>query len=64
MAIKRREIIVIGFVFAGLAMQGFSYISGEGGMVRGLGAVVLMFGIAIEIVGLAIYDDNENKREL
>ena len=63
MAIKRREIVVIGFVFAGLAMQGFAYLSGEGGMVRGLGAVVLMFGIAIEIIGYAIYDEKDNKRE-
>ena len=63
MAIKRREIIVLGFIFAGLAMQGFAYIGGEGGIVRGLGAVVLVFGIAIEIIGLAIYDDNENKCE-
>lgn len=62
MAIKRREIIVLGFIFTGLSMQGFAYISGEGGMVRGLGAVVLMFGIVIELIGHAIYGE-ENRHD-
>ena len=54
---KKHEIIALSFLVAGGALEALLYIGPESKVMRGIGAIVLFFGIAIEIIGIAIYED-------
>ena len=44
-------------------MEAFAYTGGQSELLRGVGALAFMFGIAIELIGYAIYDEGENLRK-
>lgn len=56
---KRHEIIALCFMVAGLALESLVYIGHGSTVMRGIGVVVIFFGIAIEIIGIAIYEDGK-----
>lgn len=56
---KNHEIIALCFLLAGLALETLVYIGHESTVMRGIGGAALMFGIAIEIIGIAIYEDGK-----
>lgn len=54
---KKHEIVASYFLLVGLALESLVYIWHESTVMRAVGAVALFFGIAIEIIGIAIYED-------
>lgn len=60
---KKREIIALCFMVAGGAMEAVAYTNGQSELLHGVGALAFMFGIAIEIIGIAIVEDSEKPRK-
>lgn len=58
---KNHEIVASCFLLAGLALESLVYIWHESMVMRGIGAIVIFFGIAIEIVGIAILENDEKQ---
>lgn len=58
---KKHEIIACCFLLAGLVLETLVYIGHERTEMRGIGAIVIFFGIAIEIVGIAILENDEKQ---
>lgn len=54
---KKHEIVASCFLLAGLVLESFVYIWHESAVMRGIGAMTIFLGIAIEIIGIAIYED-------
>jgi hypothetical protein len=58
---KKHEVIALCFMVAGGALQVIASMGDESPALRGVGIVALIFGIAIELVGIAILEDDEKR---
>jgi hypothetical protein len=54
---KTYEIIALCFLVVGFALESLISIWHESTAMRGIGGIALVFGIFIEIFGIAIYED-------
>lgn len=54
----KHHLLALCVVIAGFALEVLAYMGSENGILRGAGAVMLLFGLVVEIIGIAIYDES------
>lgn len=63
MALKRIHLVALAFVVVGVAMQVVASVNGNNAVLSGGAAVLLIFGVVVEIIGYAIGDDGKKKHD-
>jgi hypothetical protein len=53
-----RHVLALCAVAVGVALEALAMVGSTNSMLRGAGALLLIFGLVIEIIGIAIYDES------
>jgi hypothetical protein len=60
---KKHEIIALGFFVFGGTLEVIAIYSGKSEVLRGVGVLAIFLAVAFEIIGIAIYENNDDSRK-
>ncbi len=57
---KKHEVVALGLICGGFTLEAFAQIRAQSGLLHGAGVAVFFVGMAVELVGFAIYENEKN----